>query len=87
MIMCIICVVGCVLMLIPCQNKAFLIIYLVLTIVHYVFTWIWALDHCVTGGGGRGFFEYGICEFIMITVVFVGEVIINFKIDIKLSPA
>ncbi|KAH7818167.1 uncharacterized protein MONOS_18027 [Monocercomonoides exilis] len=84
-------IVVCVLMIIPCKNSVFIYLYLIGTLIHFIFTWIYYLRTCggywyYSKNQNTRFINYTLTEFIFITVVFVFEILLNFQIDFKLNP-
>lgn len=86
-------IVCCVLMLIPCQNKAFFVIYLIGVIAHFVASWItYFVSDCYYLNDGpyhynssRRTIIYDLVLFLFNTITFIGFLLLNFQINISLK--
>ena len=88
-------IVGCLLLIIPCQQKAFKILYLTFTTLHYVFTWIFFMHSCGHPmpmmydhwTEAQDWISFSLSQFLMITVLYIFEFLIIFGFKVQLSPA
>ena len=90
LILSILCALACIFLVLPLPEKPFKIVYLVMTCVHYIFTWIWFLHRCGDDfryvNKQKSWIIFTLSQFLMITAVYISEMIVIFQFSAKLAP-